>query len=221
MYDTILFDFDGTLTPSLDLWLEAYQYALTYYNINMTDEAIIEKCFFLSYEKVVLNLGLPPTLESAQQFEQLIEKGLAQAFTAAKLFPMVAEILESCKEASFTLGVVTSSSRSQVTAALHRLGITDYFNTVVSADDVTKHKPHPEPVQLALSRLERRAEKTLFVGDSFVDVLAGHASGTHTALFMPDQHARFYDFDYLRATKPDFIFTHHEELLAHLKAHSF
>jgi pyrophosphatase PpaX len=213
MYSAILFDFDGTLTPSLDLWMQAYRYALAGCKVELADELIFERCFYRNYADVAADLGIPVEM----QFGRKMEEGLALAFATPKLYPMVGELLESCKQAGLATAIVTTSSRKQVTGALDRLGIAAYFDTVVSANDVKNFKPHPEPVELALARLDKTPEETLFVGDYLVDIQAGRAAGTYTGLFMPEQHAGFYDFEELRATEPDFIFSHHAELIEHLQ----
>jgi len=212
MYRVVLFDFDGTLTPSLDLWLKAYQYALGTYDRTMAEEIVLQRCFNRNYADVADDLGLPSGAELGVQ----VQRGIELAYAEAELFPSVADLLVRCKTAGMALGLVTSSFRCQVMTTLDRLGIADYFDTVVSGDDVTHHKPHPEPVEIALTRLGRQPEETLFVGDNAVDVIAGRAAGTATALFMPAAHLRFYDFDVLRATQPDFLFTDHGELVAYL-----
>jgi pyrophosphatase PpaX len=215
MYNTILFDFDGTLAPSLQLWVEAYQYAaMATGGLELTEETVLEKCFFRSFLDVAVSLGLPPEAGFAKQMEVGLELGFASDRLA--LFPKVGEMLESCKQAGFTLGIVTTCNRKLVTMALARLGIAEYFDTVVSFNDVKNYKPHPEPVELALTRLQKSPSETLFVGDYITDVLAGRAAGTRTALFLPEEHTKFYSFETLRATEPDFIFSHHSELIEHL-----
>jgi pyrophosphatase PpaX len=212
MYSTVLFDFDGTLAPSLELWVEAFQIALSACNLQLDVDTIIRRCFHRAFDDVAADFGIA----SGRELERLLQGGLRQVFVKVELFPMVRELLESCKQAGFTLGLVTSSPREQVTTAFSRLNLSGYFDAVVTGNDVTHFKPHPEPVQLALSRLDRSPAETLFVGDSSMDMLAGRAAGTHTALYLPSQHSRFYDFDALRALQPNFIFTHHTELIEHL-----
>ena len=212
-YQTVSFDFDGTLTPSLELWLQAFQYALRQYERELPEETIIRRFFYRDYQEVVSEFGLP----SGPELQRHVHDGLTLAFAAPRLFPGVRAVLDFCRQSSVTLGLVTSSPRRQVLTALERLGVGDYFDAVVTGDDITHFKPHPEPVQKALGLLGKSAERTLFVGDYLADVLAGQAAGTRTALFLPDQHERFYDFAALRALGPDFVFTAYDELLAHLK----
>ena len=51
---------------------------------------------------------------------------------------------------------------------------------IVSANDVQRHKPHPEPVLLILQQLGIPAEETLVVGDASYDILMGNAAGCRT-----------------------------------------
>ena len=51
---------------------------------------------------------------------------------------------------------------------------------VVSANDVQHHKPHPEPVQTILKRMELSPEEALVVGDASYDILMGRAAGCRT-----------------------------------------
>lgn len=214
-YSTILFDFDGTLTPSLELWVEAYQYALSRCGFHFTEAEVVQHCFYRSYATVVADLGIPPE----QNFAQLMEAGLAQAFAKVRLFPSARKLLDSCKQAGFTVGLVTSSATGLVERALPQLDLVNYFDTVVTGTDVINHKPHPEPVQLALTRLAKSPAETLFVGDTWMDMHAGRAAGTRTALFLPEHYVRYNDVDKLRATQPDFTFSRHDELMHYLLSH--
>ena len=51
---------------------------------------------------------------------------------------------------------------------------------IVGADDVQRHKPHPEPVQAILKQLGIVPEETLVVGDANYDILMGCNAGCHT-----------------------------------------
>lgn len=213
MYQTILFDFDGTLTPSLELWLQAFQYALRQYERELPEETIIRRFFYRDYHDVVQEFDLP----SGPELERHVHDGLSLAFASPRLFPGVLDVLDFCRADGTTLGLVTSSPRKQVLSVLGRLGVETYFEAIVTGDDITHYKPHPEPVQKALGLLGKSPTETLFVGDYLADVLAGQAAGTKTALFLPGQHERFYDFAALRALGPDFVFSAYGELREHLR----
>jgi phosphoglycolate phosphatase len=108
--------------------------------------------------------------------------------------------------------LVTSSPRTIVVDVIVRLQLAELFDFVICGDDVKNYKPHPEPVLTTLAALKRLPVEAIMVGDSHVDILAGKAAGTHTALFLPDDPNSFHSADRLRATEPDHIFADHGEL---------
>jgi pyrophosphatase PpaX len=54
------------------------------------------------------------------------------------------------------------------------------MDTIVGCDGSTRHKPDPEPVQIALTRLGCPPGEAVFVGDSVHDIIAGNAAGVRT-----------------------------------------
>jgi len=214
IYSTILFDFDGTLTSSLELWLLAFHYAFAKFDLKLTDQVIIKRCFYRAFADVVVEFNLPSSI----QFGQMVKEGLSIVFEEATLFSGVQEVLLACANQNIKLAVVTSSPRTIVAKALKNLDIDSFFSTIVTADDIVNFKPHPEPVLLALKRLESRSDETLVIGDSQADMLAGQAAGLKTGLFYPDVHKQFYDLHKLKETDPHFVFHHYDELHQHLFA---
>jgi pyrophosphatase PpaX len=211
VYQTILFDFDGTLVSSLELWLQGYQHAFERLGRTLSEETIIETCFYKSEEDIVAAHKLP----CVKTFWKLVEERLASL--SPDIFPGVKELLEYCSSEKLALGLVTSSEKSFVHRAFEQLEIGHYFSTVVTANDITNFKPHPEPVLKALARLDASPGQTLFVGDNAVDVHAGKAAGVDTAVFFSEQHhGRFHCYNQLQECEPDFIFSDYGELRARL-----
>jgi pyrophosphatase PpaX len=212
-YHTILFDFDGTLISSLACWLRAFQQALAALDHYPAEEEIIQRCFSRSYPEMAEHFRL----ESAEELGRLVEAQLIEEFRSVLLFPGVQEVLAWCEQQHLHMGLVTSGAGVVVHSALTQLGITHYFGAVITRETTALLKPYAQPVHAALEQLHGDAATTLFVGDNDVDILAGRAAGTRTALFLPELHTRFYDFARLRATQPDFIFHDPRQLLGYLQ----
>jgi pyrophosphatase PpaX len=83
--------------------------------------------------------------------------------------------------------VVTSKNRQGTQRGLRAAGLVDAFEVLVCVDDVTRAKPHREPVDRAVALLGADPAATLFVGDSLHDMEAGRAAevGTGAALWGP------------------------------------
>jgi beta-phosphoglucomutase-like phosphatase (HAD superfamily) len=90
----VLFDFDGTLTPSLPLWLEAYHIALRTFGVALTDAEVLRRCFFRDWADVAADLAVCMALELQVE----VDRGLQQSFAAAELFPLAPEVIEHCRE---------------------------------------------------------------------------------------------------------------------------
>jgi len=213
-YSTILFDFDGTLTNSLDLWVQAFHRAFAKFGLSFPEDLVIRRCFYRPFEEVTKEFGVP-----YQEFKMHFQEGIWESFANPSLFPGVKNILEDASRAGTRVGLVTSSSRNIVERALQSMAIDSYFSAIVTADDIINFKPHPEPVLLALRLTGSQPAEAIFVGDSTADILAGHAAGTDTALFYPPVHHKFYELEALTATQPHFVFGDYAELSAHLFGH--
>jgi pyrophosphatase PpaX len=210
LYRAVLFDFDGTLAPSLPLWVKAYRIALGHYGIELSDEEVRKRCLFKDWAHVAADLGLG----SGAELRARVDAGLSQSFAEAQLFPLARQLIEHCRAHGLQTALVTSSPRVPVLEVLDRLGLTQLFDFVICGDDVTNYKPHPEPLLAALAALQRTPAEAIMIGDSHVDVLAGKAAGTRTALYLPLVHSPFHNAERLRATLPDHIFSDHDEVPA-------
>jgi pyrophosphatase PpaX len=98
-----------------------------------------------------------------------------------KQYPGVVEPVRALKERGVKLGVVTSKMPWSTRRGLELCGFDGMFDALVTAQDVEKHKPDPEPVLRALEILQSRADETVFVGDSPHDMAAGRGAGVKTA----------------------------------------
>lgn len=212
-YSTILFDFDGTLTPSLPLWLKAYEFALAKSGVNLSPEEIVRTCFYRDWDEIVERFKLP----SAEEFSANVHTGLDAAFADAILFDGVKALLEECKQHSIRMAIVTSSTRKIVARFLDTHNLNSYFGALITSDETVNYKPHPEPVFMALENIGGRVKECIFIGDSAVDMMAAQNAGVHKGLFYPHEHETFVNLDELKLHQPHFVFHSYNEISKHLK----
>jgi HAD superfamily hydrolase (TIGR01509 family) len=86
-------------------------------------------------------------------------------------------LLEELNDHAVPLAVATSSIKVSTMNKLRILGIEDLFQTIITADDVKEHKPHPEAYTTAIERLGATPAKTIIFEDSAAGILAGRAAG--------------------------------------------
>jgi len=97
---------------------------------------------------------------------------------AARAFEGVTDVLDSFVHASLPMAVVTAKISWGAVDELSAAGLLGYFAAVVGADDTDLHKPHPDPIYEAMSRLVvDEPRDVMFVGDSPADVGAARNAG--------------------------------------------
>jgi HAD superfamily hydrolase (TIGR01509 family) len=85
-----------------------------------------------------------------------------------RLYDDTIATLEALKAAKVKTAVVTN--RWMASLAVANAGLAGYFDAVVGADDVSKTKPDPEPVLLALELVGAEPGEAVYVGDTVIDI---------------------------------------------------
>jgi pyrophosphatase PpaX len=173
---TVLFDLDGTLTDSLALIKLTYFRVFQYLDLPWGNGEVMQW------------VGLPLkdisahfAGERSDQFLELYQNYYFQDHDAhTSLFPETLELLEYLQEKGFYLGIVTSKRRPITIKTLRLTGMESLIDVVITAQDVKKHKPEPEPVLKALTLLQVKPQDAIFVGDSIFDMLSGKRAGVKT-----------------------------------------
>ncbi|MBQ8563947.1 MAG: HAD-IA family hydrolase [Firmicutes bacterium] len=176
----ILFDFDGTLVNTNDVILASWQHTYKHYLGHEVPVEHITACFG---EPLLVTMerefpGVDPA-ESAAVYRQFQVENADRLVT---IFPGIKELLVALKEAGYVLGIVTSRTRESALRYMDMFGIASYFNDLVTCDDTTIHKPNPEPLLLALSKLGASADESLMIGDSPFDTKCANNAGVDSVM---------------------------------------
>lgn len=204
----LLFDLDGTLADSIALLLASFHHAFQTTQVAPPTDA-----------QWIAGIGTPlvAQMRSHVSDERLVD-ALITAYRAhqrenhdrlLREFAGARETLALLKARGHPTAVVTSKSTELAHRALQRLGLDTFIDLVVGFDSCERHKPDPEPVNLALRTLGYAAPEAIFVGDSPHDIAAGNAAGVTTvaALWGPFTHAQ------LEAAAPDYLIEDIRELV--------
>lgn len=177
-YKGLLFDFDGTLLDTNNLIIETFHH-------------VIEPKFPGKYSKKDLESFIGPSLmdtfmsvdaENAQALiDEYIEWNRLHHDELVEEFDYVVEVLTHLKEAGIRLAIVSTKRQEALLRGLNILGVTDLFETIVGNDDVQHTKPHPEPILLALQRMNLEKHEVVMIGDNSHDIEGGQNAGVHTA----------------------------------------
>ncbi|WP_192598699.1 pyrophosphatase PpaX [Sporosarcina limicola] len=203
---TLLFDFDGTLLDTNELIIQTFQ-------------SVLNNHYPGKYERIDILPFLGPTLMESfasvdpEKVEQFIEEyrawNVSMHDELAIEFDGVSETLKFLKAAGMKMAIVSTKKNDMVMKGLDLLDAEGVFDTVIGFDDVTNTKPHPEPILLALERLDTTKEETLMIGDNFHDIEGGKNAGVRTAGVAWSAKGEAF----LQTYNPDYMLHHISDLL--------
>lgn len=107
----------------------------------------------------------------------IFEKHYTDLLLHSKTFDGVIAGLEAMKAAAFRLGCITNKAARFTGPLLEGVGLSKYFEIVLSGDSLPEKKPHPLPLLHAAKFFGVPIEKLLLIGDSLNDTLAARAAG--------------------------------------------
>lgn len=197
-YHTVLFDLDGTLADSVRLILDSYHHTLAVHRMAPRSDA-----FWLAGLGTPLTAQFAEWVDTPEQLEAMIATyrnyNLSHHDAQVRPYPGVVEMVTRIRQGGFRTGLVTSKNRSGALRGLRVIGLEGAMEVVVGADDVSHHKPHPEPVHRALEQLGTTAAGSIFVGDSLHDMYSGRQAGTDTGAVLWGP----FDRQHLHPSAPD------------------
>ena len=175
----LLFDLDGTLIDSIQLLLECAEFAF----VGRTRAPT--RAQWTAGIGTPLRTQLAEWTDTEAEIDSLVDRyriyqdaNLERLTTA---FPGVRDALAWARTAGHATGLVTSKGRIMTARSLAHVGLAHAFDTIVTYEETTRHKPMADPVLLALERLDIAPSHALYVGDSTHDMHAGNAAGVATA----------------------------------------
>lgn len=206
-YKYILFDWDGSLADSLWLWLKAYQDVFPLYNVTLSEQEIIDKIFH-TWDHL-RDVGIT----DINTFGEQVYKIVNEQIHTVKLHEEVIDVLQKLKEKDKKVAIVTSSEKNTFLTNFNKHNCEHFFDALVTRNDVTRYKPHPEPIFKAMNLLDASPDETIMIGDSFADLMGGKNAGIDTVWCYLKPNERFYKQDHFDDVKPTYIIRKMGDLL--------
>ncbi|WP_246942619.1 pyrophosphatase PpaX [Bacillus pinisoli] len=208
--NTLLFDLDGTLIDTNELIITSFLHTLEQYYPGQYKR-----------EDAIQFIG-PPLYDTfvkidEKRVEEMIttyrEHNLSHHDQLVTEFEGVYETIEHLHKKGYKLGIVTTKLRHTVNMGLKLTKLDQFFDVVVTLDDVENAKPDPEPIVKALAQLDAKPEETIMVGDNYHDIVAGQNAGTKTA----GVAWSLKGVEFLQSYKPDYMLENMRDVLSILE----
>ncbi len=175
-----IFDVDGTLVDSQESVLSSMQEMLK----QQTGR-------WMEREELLFTLGIPgaDALRLLHVPEEKIEAAMEQWLGLTPkyrdlihVFPGIWETLTQLRRRGCHLGIVTSRTRAEYEEDVAHFGLSDWFDTIVCADDTRGHKPQGDPVREYLRRMGADPGEAVYIGDTVYDMQCAADAGVEGAL---------------------------------------
>jgi len=166
----ILFDMDGVLVDSLDAWWKALNNALLMFK----HQEITRDEFMHTYWGHDLKANLK-RLHLNPDVAQFCNITYGSHLDFVKIYADTQATLQLLT--SYRKAVITNTPTDCALQILQKFDIEQYFDVVVTSDDVMKSKPDPEIVFKACELLGVDVKTVLLIGDTTSDVKAAQAAG--------------------------------------------
>ena len=166
----ILFDLDGVLIDSFDFLCSTFNETLEKFGKRSVSKREYKKKYW--GRDVRSNFGKFGLGDDAIKYRRAQYKSHIKEI---RVFPEARKILESLSK-KIKLGLITNN-RSGVVHKILEYSNLNYFDVIVTGDNVDKGKPDPEMIIKACKSLGLDPSEVIVVGDTRSDVLAGKSAG--------------------------------------------
>jgi pyrophosphatase PpaX len=207
-FRVVLFDLDGTLIDSGPIILASMQHAVR----TVLDREI-------AYEELAATVGGQGLVAQMAELDPDRVDELIEVYRehndplhdTLEAFAGMVDVLPRLRADGRRLGIVTAKRHRTVALAFDRFPwLEEQFEVVIGHEDTERHKPDPDPVFLALKRLEATPSESAYVGDSPFDIRAAKAAG---AFAVAVSWGGIHSDERLLAEEPDAVVHSPEELL--------
>lgn len=175
---SILFDFDGTLAPNLDL-PDMRRQVIELTRNNAVPDDVWQGCYIVEIIDAAREHLLQRDRAQAdlyfQQGHQLITNIELTAARSTNVFEWTRKVLERARIHGIRTAIVTRNNEAAVRATFPDLD--DYVDLLLARDNVTHLKPDPRHFAVALERLDQSAAATCIVSDGAMDMRTGRLLG--------------------------------------------
>jgi len=190
MLGTVIFDFDGVIVDSELLHYQAFNRILRPLRVEMSLQEYYDKFLGLSDEELLRLLDKQNNLCLSEQQLQKLLKEKALAFkglvsTNATVIAGVPQFLNMLADNKIPMAIYSGALLPEIEMILNGAGLRDFFDVIVSAEQVKKGKPDPEGFLLAIEKLNAKLNtqisprECIVIEDSRWGLEAARNAGMH------------------------------------------
>ena len=172
----VIFDFDGTLGDTRHNIVVTLQRTMSLLGLPLRSESECASTIGLtledSFRTMYPEIDEIKAKECVATYRDIFYQSIEEL--TPNLFEGVSDTLARLHAMDIKMSIASSRSSPSLLLFLRNMTIANYFGVVLGSDNVTRHKPQPEPVLRSLAEYGVKPSEALVVGDMPVDVLMAH-----------------------------------------------
>ncbi len=177
MLQSAIFDMDGVIVDSHSVHKEAWRRLFNLLGKSVSDEELEYVCDGGKRVEILQHFLGDLPLSQLEEYGRQKHAFFLQGADCLSLVPGVAEFIAALRACGTKLAVATSACRTRTEYVLNRFALREYFDEVVTGDDVSRGKPDPTIFQRACAQLHGVPRTSLVMEDAVPGVQAAKRAG--------------------------------------------
>ncbi len=184
----IIFDLDGTLVNAYPAIAKSFNYTMKKMGYLLRSPKLIRRSVGWGDRNLLKPFVKKKDLNAALL---IYRRHHSQALlSGSRLFPKTLQVLARLRNQGYKLSVASNRPTRFCRILVRHLKLDKYLSYVLCADRLKQMKPHPEILNRIMRRFRVAADKTIFVGDMFIDSQTGKRAGVKTVMLTTGSSSR-------------------------------
>ena len=203
MIKAVFFDLDGTLVEfKLDVYGSKIEVLKVIRSMVPNLEGLDEtRSYFTMLDKVRTSTNKATYEKIREHIYEVLNTFEEKAARETELRPRAIEVLHELRNSGKKLALLTNSGKKAVNFVLSKFQMDNYFDIVLTRDDVEFMKPSPIGVHFLLDYFKLKPHECITVGDGIIDIVPSKIAGIKTIVIA----GGFTPVERLKQEKPDYI----------------
>jgi len=194
-YKGLIFDLDGTLINSMPYHALAWKQVANEHGFDIDIKDIYAMGGSASRDIAAFykNKGEP-----VGDIDEYVKRKIAifqENIPKIEVFDKIFNELKEAKALGIKIAIGTGTRTANANRILKEKGLLDYIDTLVTADDVTRHKPNPDTFLVAAKRLELSPQDCLVFEDGQLGIKAALRGGFDCIEVKDNEMINYFEFD--------------------------
>ena len=186
-----IFDMDGTLVDSLEMWSDIDRRFFARYGMETPadyEKKINHMSFLEMAQFTKEEYQIPDSVETIMELWTEWSKEQYESEIQAK--PGAQELLQFLKEQGIPLSLATTNRKELYEPCLRRNHLYSYFDHIMNVNEINSAKSEPKIYQLLAAKMNVKPEETLVFEDILIAVNTAHQAGFKVAAVYDKRNER-------------------------------